>query len=57
MPSIRKIALFGLLAALATEARPVKDHGKRAECSRNAMNRHAAGGQVSSDTEQLQTPT
>jgi hypothetical protein len=53
MPSIRKIALFGLLAALATDARPVKNQGKRAECSRNAMNRHAVGGQVSSDVEQF----
>jgi hypothetical protein len=53
MPSIRKIALFGLLAALATDARPVKYQRKRAECSRNAMNRHAVGGQVSSDVEQF----
>lgn len=36
MPSIRKIALIGLLAALATDARPVKGHEKRQECSRPA---------------------
>ena len=35
MPSIRTIALFGVLATLATDARPVEELKKRVECARH----------------------